>query len=83
MELANGFHELTDLAAQRSRFEQDNVRRRECGYKEMAPDTYLLAALEHGIPPCSGVALGIERLLALAFDQTSIDRVLAFDFSRA
>ena len=49
----------------------------------MAPDTYLLAALEHGIPPCSGVALGIERLLALAFDQTSIDRVLAFDFSRA
>jgi lysyl-tRNA synthetase class 2 len=83
VELANGFHELTDHAAQRARFEQDHVQRRERGFKEMAPDTYLLAALEHGVPPCSGVALGIERLLALALDQTSIDRVLAFDFSRA
>ena len=83
VELANGFHELTDHAVQRSRFEQDNAQRRERGFKEVAPDTYLLAALEHGIPPCSGVALGIERLLALALDQTSIDRVLAFDFSRA
>ena len=83
VELANGFHELTDVDAQRARFDQDNAARHSHGIEPSAPDDYLLAALSHGLPACSGVALGIERLLALALDQSSIASVLAFDFSRA
>lgn len=83
VELANGFHELTDVDAQRARFEKDNAARIGQGLVACAPDEYLLAALSHGLPACSGVALGIERLLALALNQLSIASVLAFDVSRA
>ncbi len=83
VELANGFHELTEVEAQKARFEQDNAIRQLHGVEKSAPDDYLLAALSHGLPPCSGVALGIERLLALALNQSSIATVMAFDFSRA
>ena len=83
VELANGFHELTDAVAQQQRFEQDNAMRVAKGLSECEPDTYLLEALRHGIPPCSGVALGLDRLLALVLNQTSIAAVQAFDFSRA
>ena len=83
VELANGFHELVDVAAQRARFHQDNDKRRNLGLAESTPDDYLLAALTHGLPPCSGVALGVERLLALAMKQSSIAATMAFDFYRA
>lgn len=83
VELANGFHELTDPSVQKARFAEDNAQRMKRGFPEAAADIYLLAALEHGIPPCSGVAIGIERLLALALNQTSIESVLAFNFARA
>jgi len=83
VELANGFHELTDVEAQRARFQQDNDARRARQLLICEPDEYLLQALQHGLPPCSGVALGVERLLALAFNYVSISETLAFDFSRA
>jgi lysyl-tRNA synthetase class 2 len=83
IELANGFHELTDAEAQRKRFEKDRAARVAAGMKESAPDEHLLAALRHGLPPCSGVALGIERLLAIAMNHESIASTLAFDISRA
>jgi lysyl-tRNA synthetase class 2 len=83
VELANGFHELTDAAAQRARFNQDNEERHKQGLPASLPDEYLLQAMEHGLPACSGVALGIERLLALALDTSGISDVLAFDFSKA
>ncbi len=83
VELANGFHELTDVDAQRQRFNDDNAIRRLRGIEESAADEYLLAALQHGLPACSGVALGIERLLALALKQSTIATILAFDFSKA
>ncbi len=83
VELANGFHELTDVSAQQARFTQDNQARITHGLEESAPDTYLLAALAHGLPPCSGVALGIDRLLALVLNEASIAAILAFDFSKA
>ncbi|QRN03217.1 elongation factor P--(R)-beta-lysine ligase [Legionella sp. MW5194] len=83
VELANGFHELTDARAQQQRFEQDLASRLSKGLPLPAVDSYLLAALEHGLPPCSGVALGVDRLLALAFNQPSLAQVMAFDFSRA
>ncbi|MBA3535538.1 MAG: elongation factor P--(R)-beta-lysine ligase [Tatlockia sp.] len=83
VELANGFHELTDASAQASRFQQDLVIRRQKGLPEPIPDDNFLAALAHGLPACSGVALGIDRLLTLALKQPAIAKTLAFDFARA
>jgi lysyl-tRNA synthetase class 2 len=83
LELANGYRELTDPEEQRARFERDNVGRREHGLPEHAADEALLAALDQGLPECSGVALGVDRLLMLATGETDIRRVLAFDWERA
>ncbi|MCL9685448.1 elongation factor P--(R)-beta-lysine ligase [Legionella maioricensis] len=83
VELANGFHELTEAQAQARRFANDQEIRKKQGLTPVAADQYLLQALEHGLPSCSGVALGIDRLLALALGQASISSILSFDFSRA
>ena len=83
VELANGYQELTDPSEQRQRFDADNRRRREMGQQERVLDEQLLAAMAHGLPQCSGVALGIDRLLMLAEGVESIAEVLAFDWSRA
>ncbi|WED42167.1 elongation factor P--(R)-beta-lysine ligase [Legionella cardiaca] len=83
VELANGFHELTDANAQAQRFNQDLTIRQQQGLPLPEPDKYLLEALHHGLPACSGVALGVDRLLALALAQTEIAKTLAFDFARA
>ncbi|KTD20691.1 elongation factor P--(R)-beta-lysine ligase [Legionella londiniensis] len=84
IELANGFHELTDAAAQKKRFLEDIGMRKEKGLPaQIAPDSYLLQALSHGLPPCSGVALGLDRLLALAMGFSEIAESMAFAFSRA
>ena len=83
MELANGYFELTDGAEQRRRFQRDNARRREYGQSERSLDEHFLAALEHGLPSCSGVALGVDRLLMLATGASDIREVLTFDWERA
>lgn len=83
VELANGFHELTELKAQAKRFEWDQEIRQKKAQPFMESDHYLLSALEHGLPSCSGVALGVDRLLALALEKSSLASILAFDFSRA
>lgn len=83
VELANGYCELTDAAEQRSRFEADNATRRRAGQPPRPLDENLLAALAAGMPPCSGVALGVDRLLMLASGETDIRRVLAFDWERS
>ncbi|HDY81861.1 MAG: EF-P lysine aminoacylase GenX [Gammaproteobacteria bacterium] len=83
MELANGYFELTDAAEQRQRFEQDNLRRREHGLSERPLDERLLAAMSHGLPSCSGVALGVDRLLMLVTGVSDIREVLAFDWERS
>lgn len=83
VELANGFHELCDAEAQIKRFNQDLVLREQQGLSKMNVDEYLVQALYHGLPACSGVALGVDRLLALALRQEGIAKVIAFDFSRA
>ncbi len=82
MELANGFHELSDAAEQAQRFEQENCRRRSAGQAPMPVDDALLAALEHGLPDCVGVALGIDRLLMCQLGLDDIDQVLAFSLAR-
>ena len=63
LELCNGYWELTDPQEQRRRFEADNEQRRRSGKPEMALDEAFLAALGQGLPECSGVALGLDRLL--------------------
>ncbi len=83
VELANGYCELTDAAEQRARFETDNARRREHGLPEHPIDDQLIAAMEHGLPDCAGVALGVDRLLMLAAGVEDIRQVLPFDWSRA
>lgn len=83
IELANGFHELTDASAQAARFQNDLAIRRRQGLSEPAPDDYFLQALTHGLPACSGVALGIDRLVTLALKQSAIAKTLTFDFARA
>ncbi|KAA6185648.1 EF-P lysine aminoacylase GenX [Thiohalocapsa marina] len=83
MELANGFHELSDAAEQRRRFEQDLATRRERGQPEVPMDVELLAALAAGLPDSAGVALGLDRLLMLAVGAGHIDEVMAFPVERA
>jgi len=83
MELANGYFELADPQEQRRRFAWDNERRRASGQSEQPLDEMLLAALQHGLPGCSGVALGVDRLLMLLTGNSDIREVLAFDWERA
>ena len=83
LELANGYHELTDADEQRWRFERDIERRYHSGRASPALDEHLLAALAHGLPACAGVALGIDRVLAAMMGVTTLEAVLAFPFARA
>jgi lysyl-tRNA synthetase class 2 len=83
VELANGFHELASAAEQRARFNKDLDERRRAGLPAFDADEFLLAALEHGLPECSGVALGFDRTLMLATGAKTIDAVLAFPTERA
>lgn len=82
MELANGYDELVDPAEQRRRFDADNALRRARGLPRIPVDDRLLAALAHGLPACSGIALGVDRLLMLRTGAPSLDAVLAFSAER-
>ncbi|WP_437611881.1 elongation factor P--(R)-beta-lysine ligase [Erwinia sp. V71] len=82
IELANGFRELTDSREQRQRFEQDNRRRAARGLPQHPIDKHLLDALAHGMPECSGVALGVDRLIMLALKAESLSEVIAFPVDR-
>ncbi|GGK04827.1 EF-P lysine aminoacylase EpmA [Luteimonas terricola] len=83
LELANGYHELTDAGEQRARFERDHAVRRSRGDALPPIDEALLEALAAGLPDCSGVALGIDRLLMAMLGTGAIADVLACDFARA
>jgi lysyl-tRNA synthetase class 2 len=83
LELANGFHELGDAVEQRARFAADNRKRAALGLPAMPADERLLAALQQGLPDCSGVALGLDRLLMRLAGLERIDQVLAFAIDRA
>ena len=83
IELANGFRELASGAEQRARFEHDRRERARARLPVPAVDERLIAALEAGLPACSGVALGFDRLLMIALGARHIDEVLAFPIERA
>ncbi len=78
IELANGFYELTDPIEQRQRFNQDLVTRRKLNLPTYPLDEDFLAALEAGLPDCSGVAIGLDRLLMLITGAKHINEVLVF-----
>ncbi len=76
LELANAFGELTDPVEQRRRFITDQAKK-QAFYGETYPiDEDFLAALEHGLPECAGVALGFDRLVMLATGADHIEEVL-------
>ena len=83
IELANGYGELSDPAEQQQRFERDLARRRELGRPLPPMPSRFLAALEAGLPHCAGVALGFDRLLALALKAPRIDDLIVFPVERA
>ncbi|MCU4414313.1 EF-P lysine aminoacylase GenX [Acinetobacter sp. WU_MDCI_Axc73] len=77
LELANAYDELLDAQTLRQRFEADNLERKQQGLTEMPLDEHLLAALPQ-MPACSGIALGIDRLLMIATQNMRIDQVITF-----
>jgi len=83
VELCNGYHELLDPHVLRERIREQSALRAAAGLRPLLPTNRLLAAMEHGLPPCAGVALGFDRLMMLAVGATSIDEVIAFPFDRA
>ncbi|MFP3019306.1 MAG: elongation factor P--(R)-beta-lysine ligase [Arsenophonus sp.] len=83
IELANGFRELTNSEEQRKRFEHDNTIRKKIGLPIQSIDEYFLAALDNVIPDCSGVSLGIDRLVMLALNEKKISDVISFSIDRA
>ena len=83
IEIANGYHELIDVVELERRMEKDNVLRRERGLPEMVIDRKLIAAHRNGLPSCSGVAIGFDRLLALKIGASSLSEVIPFTSDRA
>ena len=83
VELANGYHELLDVAELRQRSETINQLRVQDGRAELPVESHLLEAMESGIADCCGVALGMDRLAMVASGETDIQQVIAFPFDRA
>lgn len=83
VEIANGFHELKDATEQKQRFLHNQAMRQANNDLVPAIDTYLLAALEHGLPNCAGVALGIDRLMMIAAKTANIQDILSFSWDRS
>lgn len=78
LELCNGFGELTDPVEQRARLERDQAERRARGLPVYPIDERFLAALERGLPPTSGNALGLDRLVAVCAGTERIGDVMTF-----
>ena len=82
-ELANGYHEMLDAGELRGRNAQSNELRRRDGKATLPEESRLLAAMQHGLPPAVGFALGFDRLVMLATGARSISEVIAFPWDRA
>jgi lysyl-tRNA synthetase class 2 len=78
LELANGFYELTDVEQQRNRMFAENKQRIAANKPEITVDQKFLAALEAGLPDCSGVAVGFDRLVMIATGKKNIEEVICF-----
>lgn len=83
LELCNGYHELTDAEELIRRAAEQNRIRVSQGYAPIADESQLVQAMRRGLPPCSGVALGFDRLVAIAAGAQSLAEVLPFAWDRA
>lgn len=83
MELGNGYHELCDPLEQGLRFDREIVIRQANDLPDVVRDERLLAALESGLPNCSGIAIGLDRLLMILTGQEKIEEVLSFPVEQA
>ena len=83
IELGNGFFELSDADEQEMRFDREIKYRGAHGLVEVAKDQLFLDALKAGLPDCSGVAIGLDRLLMIVSGCKSIEQVLAFPIANA
>ena len=83
LEIANGYNELLDADELRQRFESDNQQRQQQNKPEILIDENLLAAMKSGLPECSGVALGFDRLIMLTTNSQQIQAVQSFCFEQA
>ncbi|MGB0466118.1 MAG: elongation factor P--(R)-beta-lysine ligase [Pontibacterium sp.] len=83
MELANGYHELTDANEQKQRLLKDQQSRATLALPQRPLEMRLVSALEAGMPECAGVALGIDRLVMLALQAEHINDVISFPLTRA
>jgi len=83
IEVGNGFFELADAVEQERRFDQENSARQIKKLRTINKDEKFLDALRYGLPDCSGIALGIDRLLMSIGDVNSLNDVMAFPFNRA
>ena len=83
IELANGYHELTDADELESRNRKVNQLRVAEGNRELKVESRLLNAMRRGLPECCGVAVGFDRLLMALSRAESIDRVMPFPIDRA
>ena len=83
VELGNGYYELTDAREQNARFDREISFRLTRGLPAPTKDEHLIAALSSGLPPCSGIAIGLDRLLMLLSDGKTIADVLSFPVDMA
>ncbi|MBA4503478.1 EF-P lysine aminoacylase EpmA [Marinobacterium marinum] len=83
VELANGYHELTDAREQARRLASDQRQRAMLGLPQRPLDQRLVQALEAGLPECAGVALGVDRLVMLALKAEGLREVVSFMHERA
>jgi lysyl-tRNA synthetase class 2 len=83
LELGNGYLELADPDEYERRFDGENAKRRSRGKPELPKDAALLADLRRGLPPCAGVAMGVDRLVQWGMGLATLDPVLSFPWEKA
>ena len=83
IEIANGYHELTEASELESRNRQVDVHRTNDKKPRLPIQSRLLDAMKHGLPDACGVALGVDRLMMIALDKPRIRDVLTFDIDNA
>jgi lysyl-tRNA synthetase class 2 len=83
IEIGNGFHELADETEQSTRFQREQNIRQQRDLPAVQMDSRLLAALEWGLPDCSGIAIGLDRWLMVLLKKMDIQNVISFAVDRA
>jgi len=82
IELGNGFYELTNVHEQKKRFIEDNKKRISMNIPIQEIDDFFLESLSSGLPHCSGIAIGLDRLIMLILNEKSISKVMSFPLDR-